>query len=76
MPSLHNRMPVFLPFHREKAMLAPDGVSFFNPFSAERTRAIGAIIVAAILGLLRVQSAVRAPYSFNLRHVTLADSGK
>ena len=26
--------------------------------------------MAAILGLLRVQSAVRAPYSFNLRHVT------
>jgi hypothetical protein len=53
MPSVHYRMPVFLPFHREKAMLAPGGASFFNPFSAERTRAItGALTVAAIPAIL------------------------
>ena len=51
MASVHNRMPVFCHSIARKQCLSPGGVPFFNPFPAERTRAItGAIILAAVLG--------------------------
>jgi hypothetical protein len=60
-----------------KQCSSPGGVPFFNPFPAERTRAItGAIIVAAVLGLVRVQSADARTLLLQFASRNVADSEK